>query len=407
MSAVSRTYNFNFVVRDNRPGGGQTKTSSNVITVTNSSGPFAVTSPNTNVSWAGGSSQDITWSVNNTTAAPVSCANVKVSLSTNGGLTFPTVLIASTPNDGSEILIIPVGTSTTARIKVEAVGNVFFDISNTNFTIAAPISDFTLSATTPTAITCGTSTTSTTTISSAVTGTFASPITLSATAVPAGTTVTFAANPIAAGGNTVATLNNTNTLSFGTYNVTISGTGGAITKSVVVTFTVSQGAAIVFSTNPTSQSACAGSNATFTAAAPGTVTYQWQVSNNGGTTYTNIPGATAASYTVTAATVAMNGNLYRAIATSQCSTGTSSAATLTVNTAPSITTQPFGQTVCAGNTATFIAAATGTALTYQWQVSILGCAGVFTNIVGADAASYTTPPVTTLNNGSGYRVVVS
>ena len=407
LSAVSRTYNFNFVVRDNRPGGGQTKTSSNVITVTNSSGPFAVTSPNTNVSWAGGSSQDITWSVNNTTAAPVSCANVKVSLSTNGGLTFPTVLIASTPNDGSETLTIPVGTSTTARIKVEAVGNVFFDISNTNFTIAAPISDFTLSATTPTAITCGTSTTSTTTISSAVTGTFASPITLSATGVPAGTTVTFATNPIAAGGNTVATLNNTNTLAFGTYNVTISGTGGAITKSIVVTFTVSQGAAIVFSTNPTSQSACAGSNATFTAAAPGTVTYQWQVSNNGGTNYTNIPAATAASYTVTAATVAMNGNLYRAIATSQCSTGTSSAATLTVNTAPSITTQPFGQTVCAGNTVTFTAAATGTALTYQWQVSILGCTGVFNNIVGADAASYTTPPVTALNNGNGYRVIVS
>ncbi|WP_462254568.1 T9SS type A sorting domain-containing protein, partial [Ferruginibacter sp.] len=59
--------------------------------------------------------------------------------STDGGQTFSTVLTASTPNDGTESLVIPVGATTTARIKVEAVGNVFFDISNTNFTIGGAI----------------------------------------------------------------------------------------------------------------------------------------------------------------------------------------------------------------------------------------------------------------------------
>jgi hypothetical protein len=108
-----------------------------VVTVSNTSGPFAVTSPNTAVSWAGNSSQAITWAVANTTAAPVSCANVKISLSTDGGQTFPTVLIASTPNDGTETLVIPNTATTTARIKIESVGNIFFDISNTNFTITA------------------------------------------------------------------------------------------------------------------------------------------------------------------------------------------------------------------------------------------------------------------------------
>ncbi len=146
LSSVSRTLNFRLTVRDNAPYSstaplsiGQTQFTDAVVTVSNTSGPFAVTAPNTAVTWAGGASQNITWSVNNTTAAPVSCANVKISLSTDGGLTFPTVLVASTPNDGTEALVIPTTPSTTARIKVEAVGNIFFDISNSNFTIGGAV----------------------------------------------------------------------------------------------------------------------------------------------------------------------------------------------------------------------------------------------------------------------------
>ena len=146
LSSVSRTLNFRLTVRDNHAYSstaplaiGQTAFSDVVVTVSNTSGPFAVTAPNTAVTWAGGSSQNITWSVNNTTAAPVSCANVKISLSTDGGQTFPTVLTESTPNDGTEPLVIPTTPTTTARIKVEAAGNVFFDISNANFTIGGAV----------------------------------------------------------------------------------------------------------------------------------------------------------------------------------------------------------------------------------------------------------------------------
>ena len=110
-----------------------------VVTVSAAAGPFAVTAPNTAVTYAGGSTQTITWSVASTTAAPVSCTNVKISLSTDGGQTFPTVLAASTPNDGTEALVIPATPTTTARIKIEAVGNIFFDISNTNFTIGGTV----------------------------------------------------------------------------------------------------------------------------------------------------------------------------------------------------------------------------------------------------------------------------
>ena len=144
LSSVARTLSFRLTVRDNAVYSstapvsvGQTNYKDMVVTVSSASGPFAVSVPNTAVSWAGGSSQTITWAVAGTTAAPVSCANVKISLSTDGGQTFPTVLAASTPNDGTEALTIPNTPTTTARIKVEAVGNIFFDISNANFTITA------------------------------------------------------------------------------------------------------------------------------------------------------------------------------------------------------------------------------------------------------------------------------
>lgn len=142
LSSVNRTLNFRLTVRDNAVFSssapvsvGQTQFTDMVVTVTSTSGPFTVTSPNTNVAWAGNSNQNITWNVAGTTGGAVSCANVKISLSTDGGLTFPTVLIASTPNDGSQSVTLPNTPTTTARIKVEAVGNIFFDISNSNFTI--------------------------------------------------------------------------------------------------------------------------------------------------------------------------------------------------------------------------------------------------------------------------------
>ncbi len=175
LSSVARTLNFRLTVRDNAAYSstapvkvGQTAFTDMVVTVSSASGPFAVTSPNTAVTWAGGSTQTITWSVASTTAAPVSCANVKISLSTDGGLTFPTVLAASTPNDGTEALVIPATPSTTARIKIEAVDNIFFDISNTNFTIGGTVACGDPTGLASSAITTSSATVSWTAVASAV-----------------------------------------------------------------------------------------------------------------------------------------------------------------------------------------------------------------------------------------------
>jgi len=136
---VARTMNFQFTVRDNQSaGGGVTHPDSTVsIAVINTGAAFAVTAPNTAVSWASGSSQTVTWNVSGTTASPISTANVKISLSTDGGNTFPTVILASTPNNGTQSITVPGLATTQARIKVEAVGNIYFDMSNSNFTITS------------------------------------------------------------------------------------------------------------------------------------------------------------------------------------------------------------------------------------------------------------------------------
>ena len=143
LSSVDRILNFRLTVRDNAPYNpstttpkvGQTQFADVAITVSATGGAFAVTAPNTAVSWPAASAQTITWNAGGTAVAPFNSPDVKISLSTDGGNTFPIVLATSTPNDGSEIITMPSLQTTTARIKIEAIKNIFFDISNANFTI--------------------------------------------------------------------------------------------------------------------------------------------------------------------------------------------------------------------------------------------------------------------------------
>lgn len=134
LPTVSRTMNFRVSVRDQR--GGMVDAGMQV-TVDGATGPLKVTAQDSLIApnWAANTTQAVTWDVNGTNA---NAANVKISLSTDGGQTFPTTLLASTPNDGTENITVPNSPTATARLKVEAVGNIFFDISNVNFTITAP-----------------------------------------------------------------------------------------------------------------------------------------------------------------------------------------------------------------------------------------------------------------------------
>ncbi|MEL1244720.1 reprolysin-like metallopeptidase [Flavobacterium sp. DGU11] len=139
--SVGRTMNFALTVRDNNtPNGGQTARSNMTVTVSNSAGPFAVTSQSAaNLSWNQGSTQTITWNVAGTTANNINTANVNIRLSTDGGLTFPTVLAANTPNDGTQDITAPNVSAPFCRIMVEAVGNIYYAVNPTPFAIGVTV----------------------------------------------------------------------------------------------------------------------------------------------------------------------------------------------------------------------------------------------------------------------------
>ncbi len=161
LSSVARTLNFRFTVRDNRAGGSGNNSDDAVITVNGTAGPFTVSSQNSATTFAGGSSQTITWNVAGTTANGVNAANVDILWSVNSGTTW-TTLLAGTPNDGTQAVIIPNTSTTTGRIMVKGSNHIFFDVNNANITVNAGTSTAdTIAPTAPTLAASGTTSTST------------------------------------------------------------------------------------------------------------------------------------------------------------------------------------------------------------------------------------------------------
>lgn len=140
VSTVGRTYNFALTVRDNRtPNGGQTSRDNVIITASNTIGPFSVSSQSITEGWAQGSTQTITWIRN---GAETLSANVNIYLSTDGGVTFPTLLTPSgVPNSGTATITAPNVTSQTCRIMVRAKENIYYAVNSANFMIGYTVTN--------------------------------------------------------------------------------------------------------------------------------------------------------------------------------------------------------------------------------------------------------------------------
>lgn len=139
LPTVSRDMNFGLTVRDGKAGG--IATSNLTVSVVATGEQFEVTNP-TGGRFPQNSQQEIIWEVAGTDANGINTENVKIELSYDSGLTFPIVLFESTPNDGTERINIPVGrSSTNCRIKITPLENIYYTISEGNFTISEEVDD--------------------------------------------------------------------------------------------------------------------------------------------------------------------------------------------------------------------------------------------------------------------------
>lgn len=139
LTTVGRTMNFRLTARDGAVGGGCTSEADVAVTTDAATGPFAVTSQSTATNWVanGSNTAAITWNVANSNNAPVNCANVNILFSQDGGLTYPFTLLANAPNNGSANITIPSLPTSAGRVRVQAVGNIFFDINDAMITITS------------------------------------------------------------------------------------------------------------------------------------------------------------------------------------------------------------------------------------------------------------------------------
>ncbi len=165
-----------------------------------------------------------------------------------------------------------------------------------------------------------------------------------------------------------------------TYTVMGTAPNGCQTTAAI-TINVNQLPAVT--TPPSNLTVCANGNATFTAVATGAgISYQWQVSTNGGGSYTNITnaapysGATTSTLVITNVPASFNNNRYRLVVSGTCPPNAiSAAAILTVNPLPAIVVTPASP-VCGGlpGVSGTLLTATG-ATTYTWSPAL----GLFTD----------------------------
>ena len=178
--------------------------------------------------------------------------NSAIMLSASGVPSGTTVSFAPnpipSPGAGSSTMTINVGANTAVGtypiIVTGSGGGIQMHSTTVTLTVVVP-PDYTISAN-PSAVTVAQGQQGTSTITTAITGSFNSAINLSTTGVPTGTTVSFNPNPIAAPGNgsSTMTISVGGNTSAGTYPITVTGNGGGIQHSTTVTLTVTSNSGI-------------------------------------------------------------------------------------------------------------------------------------------------------------------
>jgi alpha-tubulin suppressor-like RCC1 family protein len=186
------------------------------------------------------------------------------------------------------------------------------------------------------------------------------------------------------------------------YRATFTNAAGKA-SSAAATLTVRE--APVVTGQPAPDTVNEGQNAVFTAGASGfpAPTVQWEVSGDGGETWSAVEGATSTTLTIPAAKVSESGEQFRARFDNAAGEATTAPATLTVHAPPVVTEQPQSTTVAVGQSAVFDAAAMGVPTpTIQWEVST-NAGTSWSTIAGASTDQLTIASTKVSESGSEYR----
>lgn len=167
-----------------------------------------------------------------------------------------------------------------------------------------------------------------------------------------------------------------------------------------------------FSSQPQNIFICNGGSGSISMLSSGTLlTYQWQVSTNGGVSFNDLAdnatysGVTTNTLNISGATLLMNDYKYRVSINGTCTpTNTfSNVATLTINTAAAITLNPTDKKICVGQSTSFTSASTGSSVANQWQVSTDGGFS-FVDLAGQTNTTLNFTNVHQILNGNRYRM---
>ena len=236
--SVARDMDFSLLVRDNNTTGGATSRDNMVVTVEDAEA-FTVSSQSTTTVWDAGSTQTITWTKGTTDVAPINCQNVTIKLSEDGGLTFPIILISNTANDGTENIIVPNNVTTQARIMIEAVDNIFYNVNSIDFEIKSITPSFILKNTSGELSACNSgSQTVSYTLNLDFINSFTEEVSFVSTGQPSGSLVNFSPATINNDGDVVMTVSSLNGIVAQDYTINIQGNSNSVNQNIDVVLSI-------------------------------------------------------------------------------------------------------------------------------------------------------------------------
>ncbi len=216
LPAVERVLNFRFTVRDNDPNGGCSAEDDVRLQVDGNSGPFEVVETGFD-NWTVGEVTTIEWNVAGTTNTPINAPFIDIYLSTDGGLSFPHLVIENIPNTGSAEIFVPNLPSATARVMVKGHDQIFFDINNQDFEIVAVLDDIVVEVPQTIQSVCN-SQEAAFSIEVGVSGAVSGAVTVSTNGLPEGIEAMFSNTTFIPPRNSTLTLTNLSNLPIGTYD---------------------------------------------------------------------------------------------------------------------------------------------------------------------------------------------